>query len=83
MDLTEQEHQLLEFEESHPRHTRAKEDLLRSEFGLSPARYYQTMSTLIDTAAALRDYPLLVRRLRRRRDDQRRARQGAAACSAQ
>ena len=69
--LTELEHRLLDFEEAHPRHSRAKEDALREEFGLSAARYYQTLGVLIETPAALRAQPLLVGRLRRLRDDRR------------
>lgn len=83
MELTELELQLLAFEESHPQHTRAKEDLLRREFGLTSARYYQTLSTLIDTPAALRANPQLVRRLQQRRDEMRARRFGTSVRIAQ
>ena len=76
--LTDLEHRLLDFEESHPRHSRAKEDALREQFGLSVARYYQTLGVLIETPAALRAQPLLVGRLRRLRDERRSARRGAS-----
>lgn len=77
-ELTELEHRLLDFEEAHPGHSRAKEDALRDEFGLSAARYYQTLGVLLETPAALRAQPLLVGRLRRLRDDRRARRRGAS-----
>ena len=69
--LTEFEERLLAFEETHPRHTHAKADAARKEFGLSPARYYQTLSNLLDTPAALVDHAQLVGRLTRLRDERR------------
>lgn len=69
--LTEFEERLLEFEEAHPQHTHAKADAARAEFGLSPARYYQTLSSLLDTPAALVDHAQLVGRLTRIRDARR------------
>jgi hypothetical protein len=41
---------------------------------LSPARYYQVLSELLDSVDALAYDPLVVRRLRRLRDRRRRAR---------
>lgn len=77
VELTDLERRLLEFEEAHPGHSRAKEDALRERFGMSVARYYQTLGVLIETSAALRAAPLLVGRLRRGRDERRAARLGA------
>lgn len=77
-ELTELERRLLDFEDAHPGHSRAKEDALRDEFGLSAARYYQTLGVLLETPAALRAQPLLVGRLRRLRDDRRARRRGTS-----
>lgn len=52
----------------------AKEAAIRSEFGLSAARYYQVLYDVIDTPAALRHDPVLVRRLQRVRDARARSR---------
>lgn len=75
-ELTELEAALLEFEELHPAHSLAKADALRDRFGMSPARYYQTLGILIESSAALRAHPLLVGRLRRTRDERRLRRRG-------
>lgn len=75
-ELTDLERRLLAFEESHPRHSGAKEDAVRATFGMTPARYYQTLGILIETPAALRAEPLLVGRLRRLREARRWSRRG-------
>lgn len=46
----------------------AKASAIRSQFGLTPARYYRILSAIIDAPAALRHDPILVRRLQRMRD---------------
>lgn len=66
--LSELEAAMLDFEASHPRHTAAKEDAIRSIFSCSAARYYQILATLIEAPAALAHDPLLIARLRRTRD---------------
>ncbi|MBN9605143.1 MAG: DUF3263 domain-containing protein [Actinomycetales bacterium] len=48
--------------------SRDKDAEIRSRFGLGSARYYQVLFALIDSPAALRHDPLLVRRLQRLRD---------------
>lgn len=68
MPLSDRDLALLAFEAEWRRHGGAKEDAIRAEFDLPPARYYQLLNRLIDTAEALEHDPLLVRRLRRRRD---------------
>ena len=45
-----------------------KPSAIRAEFDVPPARYYQMLSAVIDSPAALRHDPLLVRRLQRVRD---------------
>ena len=67
-DLPEREQRILAFEKQWWRHVGAKEDAIRSEFGLSVARYYQLLNAVIDLPAAVRHDPMLVRRLLRARD---------------
>jgi hypothetical protein len=78
--LTDRDRALLAFEAEWRRHGGAKEEAIRAEFGMPPARYYQLLGRLLDSGDALAHDPLLVRRLRRLRDartDERRARTGA------
>ncbi|MGN7968957.1 DUF3263 domain-containing protein [uncultured Microbacterium sp.] len=82
MTLSDRELAFLAFEGEWRRHAGAKEEAIRAEFGLTPARYYQVLGRLIDTPDALAHDPMLVRRLRRRRDeaaDRHRSRLGRAA----
>lgn len=67
-DLTDRDRAILALEVSWPRHSGSKEDAIRTQLGMSPARYYQLLWRLIDTEQALEHDPLLVRRLRRIRD---------------
>ncbi|MDQ1084610.1 MULTISPECIES: DUF3263 domain-containing protein [Microbacterium] len=69
MTLSDRELAYLAFEGEWRRHAGAKEEAIRAEFGVTPARYYQVLGRLIDTPEALAHDPMLVRRLRRRRDD--------------
>lgn len=68
MPLSDRDRALLAFEAEWRRHGGAKEEAIRAEFDMPPARYYQLLGRLIDTADALEHDPLLVRRLRRIRD---------------
>jgi len=68
VSLTERDRAFLAFEAEWRRHGGAKEEAIRAEFDLAPARYYQLLGRLIDTAEALAHDPMLVRRLRRVRD---------------
>ena len=45
-----------------------KAEAIRDEFGISAARYYRILGELIDSPAALRHDPMLVKRLQRMRD---------------
>lgn len=67
--LTAQDQDLLAFEEAWPRHSGAKEEAIRRELRMTPARYYQLLGRLVDTQSALAHDPLLVGRLRRIRED--------------
>ena len=68
MPLTERECAILDFEAAWRTHAGAKEEAIRADLGLSPARYYQLLGRLIDTAEAQAHDPMLVKRLRRLRD---------------
>ncbi len=72
--LTDLELQVLDFERDWAARVGAKEAAIRSQFGLPAARYYQVLYVLIDSPAALRHDPLLVRRLQRLRDARTRSR---------
>lgn len=74
MPLSDRDRQLLDFESTRPRHGAAKEEAIRGELGLSPARYYQLLGRVIDSADALAHDPMLVHRLRRLREERARDR---------
>ena len=74
MGLTEQDRQILDFEESWWTGPGAKASGIRHRLGMSPTGYYRRLAELVDTDEALEHAPLVVRRLRRRRHDQRRGR---------
>ena len=74
MGLTDQDRQILEFEESWWIRPEAKASGIRHRLGMSPTGYYRRLAELVDTDDALEQAPLVVRRLRRRRLDQRRGR---------
>ena len=66
--LSERDLAVLAFERQWWRHVGAKEEAIRSELGLSSARYYQILGALIDEPAALAHDPMLVNRLLRMRE---------------
>lgn len=72
--LSERDVRILAFERQWWRHVGAKEEAIRSQFGLSAARYYQLLNAVIDAPAAERHDPMLVRRLQRARDARTKAR---------
>jgi hypothetical protein len=72
--LDELSERLLAFERAWANRVGAKDAAIRAEFSISAARYYQMLYALIDSPAALRSDPLLVRRLQRLRDARSRAR---------
>ena len=79
MPLDDRDLAILAFEAEWRRHAGAKEEAIRSELGLSPARYYQLLGRLIATAEAQAHDPMLVKRLRRLRDARTAARVSRAA----
>ena len=66
--LDPQSIRILEFEGAWAGRTGAKASAIRTEFDVTPARYYQLLSAILDSPEALRHDPLLVRRLQRMRD---------------
>jgi hypothetical protein len=66
--LSERSMRVLRFERQWWKHAGAKEEAIRSEFGLSAARYYQMLNTVLDEPQALAFDPMLVKRLHRLRD---------------
>jgi hypothetical protein len=65
--LDEREERVLAFESRAWQHPGAKAEAIRDEFGISAARYYRILGELIDSPAALRHDPMLVKRLQRMR----------------
>ncbi|MER5951182.1 DUF3263 domain-containing protein [Streptomyces sp. NPDC001904] len=56
-----------------------RDDAIRTELGLSPARYFLLLNAVIDQTAALRLAPVTVNRLRRLREVKRSAREGGSS----
>ena len=80
--LSDRDRVILAFESRRPGHSSAKEEAIRAELQLTPARYYQLLDRVIDTEPALVQDPLLVRRLRRIRDEAARRRAERTEASA-
>ena len=59
---------ILAFEGRAWQHAGLKAEAIREEFGISAARYYRILGDLIDSPAALRHDPMLVKRLQRMRE---------------
>lgn len=74
--LSDEQLEILTFEQQWWKYAAAKEGAVRDRFGISMTRYYQLLNQLIDHPAALAHDPLLVRRLQRLRTA--RARQRSA-----
>lgn len=74
VSLSERDEAILAFELQWAQHVGAKEQAIRAEFGLSAARYYQLLGSLIDSPLALAHDPMLVKRLHRMRDARAQAR---------
>lgn len=66
--LDEQARRILAFETRSFGQPGAKAEAIRAEFGMSATRYYRLLAELIDSPAALRHDPMLVKRLQRMRD---------------
>jgi hypothetical protein len=66
--LTPRDLAVLDFERRWTRHAGAKEEAIREVFGLSAARYYQVLNSVIDSPEAVRHDPMLIKRLQRARE---------------
>lgn len=66
--LDERSLHVLEFEARAWQQPGQKAEAIREEFGISAARYYRILGELIDSPAALRQDPMLVKRLQRMRE---------------
>ncbi len=60
--------ELLTFEKQRRRHSGHKEEAIRAVLGVTPARYYQLLNTMIDTREGIAFDPVLCRELREKRD---------------
>jgi hypothetical protein len=72
--LTDRDRAILDFERAWWQLPTAKAAAIRERLDLSPTRYYEVLSALLDDPAADAYDPLVVRRLRRARAVRRRAR---------
>ena len=73
-DLTERDREILAFERQWWKYAGSKEQAIRDLFEMSSTRYYQVLNALIDNPEALREDPMLVKRLRRLRSQRQRSR---------
>jgi hypothetical protein len=74
MALSDRDRAVLEFERGWWTEPGPKEVAIKVRLGLSPTRYRQVLTALLDSDEAETFDPLLIRRLRRRREQRRRAR---------
>lgn len=72
--LSRRDHEILAFERQWWQYAGAKERAIRELFSMSATRYYQVLNRLIDSEAALRTDPLLIKRLRKTRAARKRVR---------
>lgn len=73
-DASDRVERILGFERQLWKNAGAKEEAIRSQFGLSAARYYQMLNAVLDQPSALLFDPMLVKRLHRIRDSRTEAR---------
>ena len=75
MALTDRDRTILDFERSWWTDAQGpKEHAIRATLGMSGARYYELLASLLDLPAAMDYDPLVIKRRRRSRDERRRAR---------
>lgn len=55
---------LLAFEAAHPTHSTTKEELIRSELGITPVRYVSLLARAAASAEGVRADPMTARRVR-------------------
>jgi hypothetical protein len=66
--LSNEDRDLLAFEETHWVHTGRKQNGIREQFEFSAPRYYQLLGDLIQNPDAVRAFPQLTKRMLERRD---------------
>ncbi|MDJ0923966.1 MAG: DUF3263 domain-containing protein [Acidimicrobiia bacterium] len=71
--LSQRDIKVLEFEGSWWHYPEPKDRAVREYLGMSATRYYQALRRLVDDEAAAREYPLVIRRLRRIRRERKEA----------
>lgn len=74
MGLSPRDREILDFERTWRHQRGPKEVAIRENFDISPSRYYELLSALLDDADALAYDPLTVKRARRVRNQRRRVR---------
>lgn len=60
--------EIIEFENANPRPCPKKHDLIMRRFGITPTRYYQALSLLMESAEGVQLDPQLASRVRRHRE---------------
>jgi hypothetical protein len=73
-ELTDRERGILAFEAQWWKRSGKKDAAIRELFDMSASRYYQLLNTLLESPAALRADPMLIKRLRKARAARQRAR---------
>ncbi|WP_245775753.1 DUF3263 domain-containing protein [Saccharopolyspora flava] len=73
-ELTDRELGILAFEAQWWKRSGKKDIAIRELFDMSASRYYQLLNTLLDSPAAFRADPMLIKRLRKARAARQRAR---------
>lgn len=71
--LSHRDIKVLEFEKRWWHYPEPKDRAIREYVGMSATRYYQALRRLIDDENAVREYPLVIRRLRRMRRERQEA----------
>jgi hypothetical protein len=73
--LTHNDVAILEFEDTHPRHTGLKDDAIRHRLEMSTTRYYQRLRWLVRQPDAVAHYPQVCSRVQRAADRRREERE--------
>jgi hypothetical protein len=66
-ELSDRDRELLEFEAAHPKAGVAKDEAIRRSLGLTPTRYFQAISALLNRQATIEAFSALAKRLVRQR----------------
>ncbi|MDJ0497229.1 MAG: DUF3263 domain-containing protein [Acidimicrobiia bacterium] len=69
--LSQRDVKVLEFESAWWHYPEPKDRAIREYVGMSATRYYQALRRLVDDDEAIREYPLVIRRLRKMRRERR------------